>query len=89
MASLGGRSKFLHTSADTLFKGEPMVTLMEASDDASEDLQGTYQHTRVPFKENISVVRKLLYKSEGKTGQGFNSILKFERLFFRNQSLKG
>ena len=47
VASMGGRSKFLHTSADTLFKGEPMVTLMEASDDASEDLQGTYQHTRV------------------------------------------
>ena len=50
MASLGGRSKFLHTSADTLFKGEPMVTLMEASDDASEDLQGTYRHTRILFR---------------------------------------
>jgi hypothetical protein len=36
-----GRSRFFHTSADSLFNGEPMVTLMEASDDG-EDLQGMY-----------------------------------------------
>ena len=43
VGSLGARSRFLHTSAETLFNGEPMVTLMEASDDG-EDLQGKYIH---------------------------------------------
>ena len=38
-----GRSRFFHTSADSLFNGEPMVTLMEASDDG-EDLQGIYSY---------------------------------------------
>ena len=44
VGSLGARSRFLHTSSDTLFNGEPMVTLMEASDDG-EDLQGKYIET--------------------------------------------
>ena len=69
-----GRSRFFHTSADSLFNGEPMVTLMEASDDG-EDLQGTYfMAMYFPFPAYLSYLKDLWsISSRNKISGTFNN----------------